>query len=130
MAGYGCQLSKELQYPGDEPFADQFPAYSHFFNCLLNEGRDAGLEYFRQRAQSVDAHTMGTLAMEVYIDLLARCGRADEAIEATLTNLPPGTHTTGTAPSLLELSTQRGDFDVCTCNTRSSTRMYWPMSPG
>ena len=71
---------------------------------------DEALAFFRERAQSVDAHHEGTLAAEIYVELLSRTGHIEGAIDATLQMLPPGTHTRGVAPPLLELSRQAGDY--------------------
>jgi hypothetical protein len=41
---------------------------------------------------------------EVYVDLLARCGRVTDAWAEAIRLLPAGMQTTGLAPSLLELA--------------------------
>ena len=110
LAEYGGKLDPSLQYPDEEPFADTYKSHTHYFNALLGHNVDEALAFFRERAKSVDAHHEGTLAAEVYVELLARTGHIDEAIDATLQMLPPGTHTRGVAPPLLELARQAGDY--------------------
>lgn len=114
LAEYGERLDKSLQYAGEEPFADNYRAHRHYFQALLGRHVDAALAFFRQRAETVDAHQEGTLAIEVYIELLARCGKLEEALDTSLSMLPPGTHTRGAAPSLLELSRQAGNYEKVT----------------
>ena len=112
LAVYGSKLDKSLQYAGEEPFGDNFPAHIHYFDALLGKNVDEALGYFRKRAESIDAHAEGTLAAEVYVELLARTNRIAEAMDASIQMLPPGTHTRGTAPSLLELCRQGGDYQI------------------
>ncbi len=114
LAEYGMRLDKSLQYPGEEPFADNYPAHVHYFQAILGRHIDEALAFFRERAETVDAHQEGTLAIEVYIELLARCGKLEEALETSLSMLPPGTHTRGAAPGLLELSRQAGNYEKVT----------------
>lgn len=110
LAVYGAQLDESLQYAGEEPFTDNFPAHLHYFNAVLGKDIDQSLGYFRGRAETVDSHVEGTLAAEVYVELLARVDRVDDAMDASIKLLPPGTHTRGVAPSLLELCRRGGDY--------------------
>jgi len=87
LAEYGSHLSSQLQYPGDAPFEEFFPAHIHFFNALLDEKRDEGLEYFRERlAQEPDEQDKPIYAY-VLVDLLVRSGRLDEAVDVAATHL-------------------------------------------
>lgn len=110
LTEYGRRLSKQFQYQGDEPFADIYPSHALYFQALLGENQRAALDYFRAKADSLDSQEHGRAAIEVYIDLLARLGQYDEAIEATLRLTPPGTYPAGFAPSLLELSAKAGQY--------------------
>lgn len=116
LAEYSTRISPELRGRGEEPFvvAD---AEVRFFAAQLGENVSEALDYFRARAEQVDAYREGTLAAEVYVVLLARVGRPSEAVEAAARLIPPGTHTTGFAPPLMELSAQAGDYtrllEVC-----------------
>ncbi|MFO0871340.1 MAG: hypothetical protein U0935_20645 [Pirellulales bacterium] len=111
LTAYGRKLHSQFQYPGDEPFVDNYPAHGQFFAALLGQGVDEALDYFRQRAEGCDIQQVGTVAIEVYIDLLARVGRPAEALEASLRLLPPGQPTLGIAPSLLDLAQRAGTYD-------------------
>ena len=108
---YGRRLSGQFQYPGDEPFAEFYPSHALFFAAQLGEHVEPALDYFRKKADEVDTSRHGTVAIEVYVDLLARIGRPQEAIEAMLERMPPESRPMGLAPSLVELSQQAGDYE-------------------
>lgn len=110
LTRYGKKLDPELQYAGDPPFEDIYPSHEKFFAAQLGQDVDDALAFFQERAAATDAHQEGAHAIEVYIDLLARTGRTEEAIEATTAMIPTGIQTTGRAPSLYELSEQLGSF--------------------
>ncbi len=113
MSIYGSRLDRDLQFPGEPPFEDFFTSHSKYFGILLNwDEAGAAMQYFRQQAEQVDAHFQGTQAAEVYVDLLSRTGRMAEAQEALLRLIPPGTHVTGRAPTLMELCELSGDFSA------------------
>ena len=111
MTEYGRRLSDQFQYEGDEPFTDIYPSHALFYQAVLGENLEEALEFFRQKAETVDAYEYGRSAIEIYIDLLARLGRLDEAIEATIQYSSPDAQPIGHAPSLLELSDQAGNYD-------------------
>ncbi len=110
LTSYGQKLNSDLQYAGDPPFEEIYPSYGKFFAAQLGHNVEDAVAFFRERANSADTHQEGTQAVEVYIDLLARIGRAEEAIEATIALIPEGIQTTGRAPSLYDLSEQLGNF--------------------
>jgi len=112
FCAYGKQLDDQLQYPGTAPFEQLYESHELYYSALLDERTDEAIEYFREKANSTDAYYEGTQAAEVYVELLMRCGRGEESIAESVRLLPPGTHTTGLAPSLLELSTRFGNFDA------------------
>lgn len=111
LCEYGRRLSEQYQFPGEEPFADVYPAHRLFFRALSGEDVDAAVDYFRHRAESLAAEEHGTGPAEVYVALLARLGRTDEAIEASIRLIPTDAQPMGFAPSLLELSRQAGRYD-------------------
>lgn len=111
LAIYGRKLHPQYQYPGDEPFLDHYPASIAFFRALLGQQVEAGIRYFTQKADSVDQSHFGLIAVEILIDLLSRCGRQAEALEAYAKRVPAGSRIMGIAPTLLQLSQRSGDFD-------------------
>jgi hypothetical protein len=110
LAQYGAQLDPSLQYPGDAPFEQLYPATCRYLEALLGQDQAAHLEYFRERAEAVDPREETTLAIETYIDLLARVGQPGTALHEALRLLPEGVQQTGRAPSLLELATASSQF--------------------
>lgn len=111
ICAYGKGLHAQYQYPGEEPFLDLYPASAAFFKALLGQQVDAGIRYFMQKADSVDQNQFGTVAIEVLIDLLSRCGRQSEALAAYQKRMPNGARTMGISPSLLQLSQRLGEFE-------------------
>lgn len=120
LTEYGRRLSRQFQFAGDEPFADVYPSHGLFFAAQRGEQVDEALAYFRDRAQQADLETQGTGPAEVYIALLARLKRYDEAIDAAIELVPPGVRTSGFAPNLLELSRLGGNYDrlMAVCRQR------------
>jgi hypothetical protein len=111
LTEYGRRLSAQFQFPGDDPFSDLYPASGRFFRALLGEGVDETLSYFQEQATRAPIEEIGPLPAEVYVSLLARSGRNGEAMDAADQLLPPGTRSTGFAPSMLELARVSGDFE-------------------
>ena len=111
LTQYGKRLDTQLQYPGDEPFADLYLAHEKYFEAQLGTNTDEALSYFAEKARATDAYEMGTMPIEVYINLLDQLGKYKEAISATIEMIPEGTHTTGYAPTLLELSQRASDYE-------------------
>ena len=111
LTEYGRRLNAQFQYPGDEPFAETYPSHALFFGAPLGERVDEALAYFRLKAETIDAYQVGAMSIEVYVELLARLGRYDEAIQAAISLMPDNVHHVGFAPSLMELAQQAGCFD-------------------
>jgi hypothetical protein len=110
LTEYGRRLNRQFQFAGEEPFVDVYAASELFFAAQLGERVDEAVTFFGERARSIDAEQQGTAAAETFVVLLTRLGRLPEALAAVADLLPPGTRTTGFAPSLLELSRQAGDY--------------------
>jgi hypothetical protein len=111
LTEYGRRLDQQLQYAGDPPFEENYQAHHKLFQAQLARNVDESLAYFRERAEATDARQEGTYPIEVYIDLLARLSRFEEAIDASIQLIPEGIQTTGRAPSIYELSTRMNNFD-------------------
>lgn len=104
LCDYGQQLDASLQYSDAAPFEELYAASDRYFAALLGESSNAHLGYFRERAEGIDPYHETTYVREVYVDLLARCGRVADAWAEAIRLLPAGMQTTGLAPSLLELA--------------------------
>ncbi|REK07463.1 MAG: hypothetical protein DWQ37_21250 [Planctomycetota bacterium] len=117
LTEYGRRLSSQFQFAGEEPFVDVYPSHGLFFAAQLGRQVDEALAYFEKRAREVNLHEYGSGPAEVFVTLLARLKRYDEAIAASIELLPPGTRTSGFAPTMLELSRLAGDYrrmmEVC-----------------
>lgn len=110
LTDYGRRLDRELQYPCESPFEDTYVAHGHFYHALLDVNRAEALAYFQEKAEQTDTYHQTTFAVEVYIDLLARIGRADEALRCYLQWIPVDVPTTGLIVSPLHLASLAGNF--------------------
>lgn len=104
LTQYGKRLNHQLQYPGDEPFVDFYPAYAAFYSILLGKDVDAGLKQFERKARSVDAVQQGTGAIETYVDLLDRVGRPVDAVAAAIELMPDEVPPQRVVPLLIEIA--------------------------
>lgn len=110
LAEYGCRLSTQYHYEGEEPFTDVYADHARFLDVLLGHDVEGGLAFFKEKAESVDAYSQGTMAAEVYVDLLCRTGRYEQALEASI-ELLQGKQNMGIAPSLLEICREAKSYD-------------------
>ena len=110
LTRYGQRLDPQLQYAGDEPFAEPYVGDALYFSALIGTQVDEGLAYFKEKAEACTPHEQTTAAIEVYVDLLHRIGRTQDAIEEMTRLVPAGMQTTGQAPSLLELCEAVGNY--------------------
>lgn len=109
LTEYGRRLSPLYQYASQEPFADFYPAHGLFFRALLGERIEEAIAHFAERADALSGESQGPVAAEIYVGLLARLGRNQEALEAAA-RLLSNARVSGFAPSVLELSQRVGDF--------------------
>lgn len=111
LAVYGRHLHPQYQYNTEEPFEPLYPMSIAFFRTLLGDNVELGLQQFRRKAEELPTEDVGTVAIETYVDLLARIGRYEEATAELLKRMRPGSRPMGIAPSLLELSRMSGNYD-------------------
>ncbi|SFH63225.1 hypothetical protein [Planctomicrobium piriforme] len=110
LAIYGSKLEPSLQYGGEPPFGDFYPAHLAFFDVLLNRNVDAGLKYFRTQLDNEPDEQDKPLFAYVLVDLLVRADRLSEAVDVAakhLTNLSEDV-----SISFDELCEQAGRMDV------------------
>ncbi len=87
LCDYGERLDSQLQYPGEPPFEDFYPAHRYFFHVILGKDVDTALAYFRQKLDDEpDEHDKPLLAY-VLVDLLVRSKQLDEAVEVAAEHL-------------------------------------------
>lgn len=109
LAFYGSQLSSRYQYAGNPPFEEFYPAHLHYFQVLLDEDREAGLDYFRQKLGD-PKETSSQLTAVALIDLLTRLNRQSEAAEIASRYLGEVGEEFGL--SVAELCSAAGRFDL------------------
>lgn len=110
LTEYGRRLAPQFQYRQEEPFGDGYSAYGLFFAAQLGRRVDEAVEFFRQQVQAAEPARRARSA-EILVALWARIGKPAEAVAAAAEWLPPGTPTSGLAPSLVELIQQTGEFE-------------------
>jgi len=87
LADYGGKLDRQFQYPSDPPFDDFYPAHRAYFRVIADDGRDAGLDYFRNKLAAPDEEQDQPMLAYVLVDLLTRVGRLDEALQTAQQHL-------------------------------------------
>lgn len=121
MAEYGSRLPAELQYADDPPFEDLYPSHRLLFQATLGREVDAALAHFAPKTKSESDDPQTTAAIETYLVLLARTGRADEALEAFEEFVPVERELSRHAPTLLELAEKSGQWErhAAICRARN-----------
>jgi tetratricopeptide (TPR) repeat protein len=110
LAEYGSRLSPQLQYPGDAPFDDFYPAHVQFLKALAGEDVDEALAYFRQKLDAEPDEQDRLMIAYVLVDLLVRLNRLDEAVEIAERHLAHLDESSGF--SLAQLCQEAGRMDV------------------
>ncbi len=111
LCSYGRRLDSLYHYAGEEPFADTYTAYELFFRALLGESVDQAIGYFADKAKQFAPAEHGPVAAEVYVSLLSRLGRYQEALDAAIRFDVRGRRGAGRhVPSLLWLASRSGQF--------------------
>ena len=141
LALYGSRLEKELQYPGQPPFEDLYPAHLIFFRATLGEQVDEAVVFFGKQARQgteqlgtgqlgtglqgtglqdtgqQDTRLQNTAALEAYLILLVRTGQAERALAEYPNLVPSSCVLSSQAPSLLQLAQACGGwqpyFKIC-----------------
>lgn len=127
LTAYGRRLSSQFQYKGDQPFEDIYPSHSLYLGALLGEDVDAAVDYFRERAETLDPLEHGGAPVESYVQLLDRLGRYEPAIGTLLEFAQKQPEAASQAiPLMLELSQKAGKFDELTayCRQRGDVLGY------
>jgi hypothetical protein len=110
LAEYGARLDPQLQYGGDPPFTEFYPAHVQFFRALLDQDRIEALAYFQQQLDQEPDERDRPLLAYVLVDLLIRTGRRNDAVEVARRYL---THLSeDVSLSFFDLCVQSGRFDA------------------
>jgi hypothetical protein len=110
MVEYGSRLPEELQYAGEPPFEDVYPAHRRWFQATLGRDADVAVEYFAEQAEREVENPLATAAVEAYLELLVRLDRPSDAFDAVERLVPPDRQLSRHAPTLLELAEQSGQW--------------------
>lgn len=110
LCEYGRRLSSRYRYPDPAPFDDVYADSQIYFKTLMQTDIEFGLAHFRAKADRVDVEQPTSMPVEIYVSLLARLGRTDEALAYAAKklnqNAPPSV-----CPSVNELCQSAGRFD-------------------
>ncbi|MBI3823204.1 MAG: hypothetical protein HY289_11075 [Planctomycetes bacterium] len=112
MCAYGMKLSPRFRYQSEPPFEDQYADYDKYLAILTGEDVEGGLAHFRAKVEANDPKTAGTFPAEIYINLLMRVGRKEEALDAVRKYIAPLGEVRLSCPNLVELVQQTQRYDV------------------
>jgi hypothetical protein len=90
LALYGSHLAAGLQYTGEIPFVDFYPAHLAYFQVVMEQNTDEGLAYFEQQLTNEPDSIDQQLIAYVLVDLYVRVNKIDLATQVAnkhLTNL-------------------------------------------
>ncbi len=112
LADYGTRLSPRLQFEGSPPFERTFDDHLIYLCALLGQDQDVAIAHFQNK---LDTNAGGdpetSLPAQVLVNLLARIGRLDQAIDlaaARLAHLPDASLG---CPGIAELCVRAGRMD-------------------
>lgn len=112
LAEYGAKLDESLQYAGDPPFEDLYPAHVHFFRGTLGNDIDQAVNYFRTQAEACDIYEQGTAPLETLLVMLDRAGDAASALKAYQQLAPTDCRLSPFAPRMIDLAVRSGDWEL------------------
>jgi hypothetical protein len=110
LCAYGKKLSPRFRFQADPPFEDQYVDYDWYLAALIGEDVEGAIAHFRAKAESADPETTGTFPREVFINLLLRLGRTDEALAAARKLIAPLGEVRLSCPSFVELCQRTGNY--------------------
>jgi len=106
---YGRKLSQGLQGHTEAPFEEGYDDYLAFLNVIAGVEVEKGLERFRAKAAR-EAAEGSTYAAQVYVNLLIRADRPDQALAAAKEFLLAEDDRNLICPGVSELAKKAGDF--------------------
>ncbi len=105
---YGEHLSETLRYPSDPPFENAYADYKILLQLLEGIDQEAGLKHFAAKIAPGVAEG-NTFPAEVYVNLMLRLGRKDEALALAKQYLS-GERRQLSCPGVYELCFQAKDY--------------------
>jgi hypothetical protein len=112
LCAYGMKLSPRFRYQSEPPFEDQYADYDRYLAILSGEDVEGGLAHFRAKVEAHDPKTAGTFPTEIYVNMLMRLGREQEALDVVRKYLVPLGDMRLSCPNLIELVQQTKRYDV------------------
>ena len=104
LTRFGDGLPDDVKYPGQVPFEDVFPDHLHYYAAVLGKNVDAAVEYFGKKIEQHDARQHGGIVIETFVELLARVGKNDQALDVMVSQLLGKYPLLGIAPEPHELA--------------------------
>ena len=112
LCQYGAKLSEDFQFESQVPFENTYLDHGIYFETLLGNNLEAGLEHFRVKAFSEPLETVGTAPLETYVDLLTRVGKNQDAIRVSIKHLSNNEQLMGIAPRVFDIAKSAEDHQV------------------
>ena len=119
LTHYGSKLHADFQYPSEPPFEKTYEDHGVFYRALAchltpasesESAADEAAAHFRQKAEQTPREQHGATAWEVYINLLNRIDKKDEAIDAYLNHLYKKEDLAGIAPNIFDIANTKEQF--------------------
>ncbi len=110
LCAYGQKLSPRFQFNSDPPFEDQYRDYGVYLATIAGEDVEAGLAHFRAKVENANPEEVGTFPAEVFVNLLLKLGRNEEALAVGRKYLAKVDARRLTCPGIVELCEKAGDF--------------------
>ncbi|WP_406696422.1 hypothetical protein V5E97_36065 [Singulisphaera sp. Ch08] len=112
LCEYGRRLSERHQYEGEAPFEKTFDDHAVYLAALLGQDVDAALAHFRQKIDAPEPdRPENSLPAQIFVGLLVRLGRLDQAIEVAAEHLAGLPESTLGCPSVAQLCQRAGQPD-------------------
>lgn len=114
LCQYGIRLSTRFQYPGDPPFEQPYRDYGTYLAILAGDQVEEGLAAFRAKVESANPEEVGTYPAEVFVNLLLRLNRPEEALQVARKYLAKVDDRRLSCPSIADLCERTKNFQVLT----------------
>jgi len=110
LCAYGRRLSERLQFEGDPPFEHTFDDHGAYFGAMLGRDVEAAVNRFRSKVETKDEQGHGSsLPAQVFVNLLVRVGRLEEALEVATKELAGLPESSLICPGVAQLCQLIGD---------------------
>jgi hypothetical protein len=108
ICAYGEKLGDTFKFSSDPPFENTYADYKILLDVLEGDNVEAGLKHFRDKIEPAVAQD-STFPAEVYVNILLKLGRKDEALAVAKKYLA-GENRQLSCPGVYELCQQAGDY--------------------